>query len=86
MKGFGQKSVSTRNFPKLHTLVSPKVNLLWLIEKRVAGLLQPWCFSCHPKNREGEKINREGDFLIREGEKFFCLHEWERQIVSQRKS
>ena len=49
MKGFGQKSVSTRNFPKLHTLVSPEVNLLCFIEEWVAGVLSPWCFSCHPK-------------------------------------
>ena len=71
----GKKSVSTWNFPKLPTLLSPRVNSLCFIEKRVAGVLPPSCFSCHPKIREGKKIIREGEFFIREGEKFFCLHE-----------
>ena len=78
MKGFGQKSVSTRNLAKLHTLLSPKVNMLWIIEKWVAGVLSPRCSSCHRENREGENVFCEGEFLKREGESG--------QIVSRRKS
>ena len=55
MKGIGRKSVSTWNLPKLHTLLSPEVNLLCFMGKRVAGVLPPSCFSCHPKIREGKK-------------------------------
>lgn len=79
MKGFGRKSVSTRNFPKLPTLVTPGIYLFMFQRDMGCRSAATLVFLLPPKNREGEKIIREGDFLKREDN---CSE----QIVSRRKS
>lgn len=48
MKTFAPKFGQNQTFTKLPTLLSPGVNVLCIIGKRVAGVVQPSCFSCHP--------------------------------------
>ena len=47
MKGFPWKCAFPRKMPKVLTLLSPRVNVLCIIKKRVTGVLQPTFFSCH---------------------------------------
>ena len=47
MKGFGQKSVSTRNFPKLHTLVPPGIYLFMIQLDMGCRSAAIFVFSCN---------------------------------------
>ena len=47
MKAITRKCAFPRKLPKVLALLSPKVNALCIIKKRVAEVLQPSCNLCH---------------------------------------